>query len=72
MVKKIFQKSFYPKYFYFEFKILHIENSKLAYKAITWLECKSWTLTEVCTLTNSERLLNLIILEETKPKCDYT
>lgn len=51
---------------------MHIGNSKLACEAIMWMECKPWTLSEVCTLTNSERLLNLIILEEIKPKDDYT
>ena len=59
VMERIFQKIFYPKYFCFECKTLHIGNNKLAYDAITWMECKPWTLTEVCTFTNSERLLNL-------------
>lgn len=32
---KNISKVFYPKYFHFEFKTLHIENSKLAYETIT-------------------------------------
>lgn len=71
-VWRVVQEVSYPKYIYFEFKTLHIENSKLAYKAIMWMECKPWTLTEVCTFTNSGRLLSLIILEVIKPKDDYT
>lgn len=52
---------------------MHIENGKLAYEAITGMECKPWTLTEVYTLTNSDRLLSLIILEEIKTNhhCTY-
>lgn len=69
---KNISKVFYPKYFHFEFKTLHIENSKLAYETITWMECKPWVLTEMCTLTHSDGLLSLIILEEIKPKDDCT
>lgn len=34
VMEGIFQKVFYPKYFCFECKTLHVGNNKLAYEAI--------------------------------------